>query len=922
MIIPLLPGKISRYLLCFIFLLPPDRAAAQQPTDLTCEYQVQPQNIDHPAPRFCWKIPAVKRGIRQLAYQVTVSSGPRKQGDLWNSGKINSDQHIQIVYGGKPLSSFTRYYWKVTVWTNAGPATSQESWFRTAFMEGTPWQAKWISDGKALPQRDEDFYKEDPAPVFERQLNIAQPVQNTMLYISGLGYYHATLNGQPVGTDVLSPGWTEYRKRVQYNTYNVTGSLKQGSNTISVMLGNGWYNPLPLKMWGSLNLRDHLLTGHPALKAELHITYKNGKKEIIATDEKWSFYQGPVLRNNVYLGEITDGNRKAKQWQPAVAVAAPPPGKLAAQFQEPVRITATVQPVKITSPAKGVYIFDLGQNFAGWIRMKVKGPQGNEVTFRYGELLLPDGNLNVFTAAAGQIKEIYKTKGGPGAPKTAQQEDVYILNGEKEQIFEPRFTFHGFRYVEVSGLDYTPSLHDMEGLRLSADLVADGHFSSSNALLNKIQQAVEWTFLSNVFSVQSDCPAREKFGYGGDIVATAGAYMYNYNMARFYTKAVEDLEEAARPQGGMTETAPYNGISDNGLGDRSGPIGWQMAHPFLQKKLYDFYGDKRIIEAQYPVTRKLISFISANATDHIIPTCIGDHESIAPKDVRLSGTAFYYYMVEMMEEFARILGKKEDERTYATLRKSIRAAFMHEFYKGGGKVGSTTQANQAFGLWGSLLPEQERMAAAKVLAEDIAAKDHHLSTGIFGTKMMLDVLDSYHLKDAAYRITTQETFPGWGYMLANGATTLWEHWAKDDTLFSHNHPMFGSVSEWFYSSLGGIQQEPGSLAFSHIRIRPQVPQGLQWVKTSYRSIRGEIRSAWQVDEARFVLNVSVPGNTRASIYVPRRGNSITEGGKIVWKQGDGATGRSQEVKFKTLQDDFVVFEVGAGDYAFRALSGE
>lgn len=862
------------------------RCAALQVYDLKCDYQINPLGIDDPRPALSWKMSSSERGQAQTAYQTTAASSRAKlkQGDydLWDSGEISSSQSVGVLYNGKPLHSGQRVYWNVRVWDKDGKPNVCRglSWWEMGPLDPADWRAAWITRPRAKPLTEEAMFDDDPAPLFRREFDVKKKVSRTRVYVSGLGYYELSLNGKRVGDQVLDPGWTSYSKRVLYATYDVTEQLKRGRNAIGVMLGNGWFNPLPLKMWGSLNLRDHLTIGEPRLCVQLVVDYADGSSETIATDETWKTSPGPILRNSVYLGELYDARREQPGWDKAgfddseweqAVPATEILGPLHAQDAPPIRVTRILKPVKMTEPKPGVFIFDFGQNFAGWVRLHVHGPAGTAVKMRYGELLYKDGALNGMTSVCGQIKQ-----GGPnyrypghGLPQTAWQMDEYILKGGGQEIYCPRFTFHGFRYVEVTGLPQAPDLDTVEGLRLNSDVAPAGSFECSNEEFNRIQEMVLWTELSNFFSVESDCPHREKFGYGGDMVAAANAAIFNFDMERFYAKAVQDLGDAVRTNGGFTETAPYVGISDEGLGGGSGPVGWATAQPFLQWQLYQYYGDLPLLAAQYEATKRWFGFLQSCARDDLLDDGISDHESLAPKPRALTGSAFYYLNARLFAKIARALGHETDATEADALADRIQTAFNRKFLKAGsGSYDIGTQACQSFALALGLAPQDEQEQALDVLAKDIADRKGHLDTGIFGTKFMLAALTEFGRADLACEIADQRTFPGWGYMLENGATTLWEHWAKDDNTYSHNHPMFGSVSEWFYKCLGGIAPAPDAIGFDKIVIKPQPVADLKWVKASYNSVRGKIVSEWRTDGDKFKLRVRIPVGATATVFLP------------------------------------------------------
>ena len=893
--------------------------------DLKCEYRSNPLAIDTSRPRLSWILKSDDRDECQTACQIIAASSLEKlnegQADVWNSGVIRSSNSVNITYAGKPLHSGQRVYWKVRVWDRLGNKSrySRPAWWEMGLLSPADWSAKWIVQPE--PEITQTTAKgEGPAPLFRDEFTVTQKVARARIYASGLGYYELHLNGSRVGNNVLDPGWTTYSKRVLYSTYDVTKEVKQGRNAIGIMAGNGWFNPLPLKMWGKLNLREHLITGTPRVILQLVIEFADGTSKTIVTDDDWKVHDGPILSNSIYLGETYDARKEPAGWDkpgfddsnwPTAALASQSLGELKAQSAPPIRITQTIKPVALTEPKPGVYLFDLGKNFAGWIHLRVKGSAGTCVQLRYGELLYPDGTLNGMTSACGQIKN------GPGLdennlPKTAFQIDRFILRGGGREEFTPHFTFHGFRYVEVTGLTSKPDLNTLEGLRLNSDVTPAGSFECSNELFNRIQQMVLRTELSNLFSVQSDCPHREKFGYGGDIVAAGEAAVLNFDMCRFYAKTVQDMADAVRTNGGFTETSPYVGISDEGLGGGAGPIGWGTAQPYLQWLLYQYYGDQRLLEEQYETTKKWIALLQSCSTNYILDNGISDHESLDPKPRALTGTAFYYLNLELFSKIARTLGRESDAAQAEALAGKVKDAFNRRFLKGStGQYDSGTQTCQSFALYLGLVPVEAQNHALQALVQDIGKSNGHLRTGIFGTKYLLNTLSENGMADAAYTIVNQKTFPGWGYMLENGATTLWEHWAFSDNIYSHNHPMFGSVSEWFYKALGGINPAPDAVGFDKIIIKPQPVNELRWVKASYNSVRGEIVSQWKRTKNNFQLKVVIPVGTTAMVYIPAKEIAdVEENGRRI----TNAPG----VEYVKSANGCVIVRIGSGKYEFKS----
>lgn len=908
--------KPSAFLLLFFLSFLTLAADPLVPISLSCEYRSHPLGIDIKAPRLSWFFSSDVRNVTQSAYEIIVSESleevEQEKGSIWSTGKVTSSNSVNIPYEGPALKPFTRYFWRVRAYDQSqSSAWSDIAWFETAMFDPSDWKAVWIDDGKQQPENDLDYYKPEGMPVFRKGFQTNKAIASARLYISGLGYYEASLNGKKIGDNVLDPGWTAYGKQVLYSVYDVTDLIRRGSNTWGVMLGNGWWNPLPIKLFGRWDIRDYQQTGRPCFIAEIRIRYSDGSEMIVPTDESWQTAEGPVMQNNsVYLGEHYDARKEINGWDTGargkvswkkVGKADGPSGRLTVQMQPPVKIIEVVKPVKITNPRPDTFIVDMGVNFAGVAKIRVKGPAGKTIRLRYGEDIFKDGTLNWSTSVMTQIRK-GGIKGGPGAPETAWQEDRYTLKGKGTEVWHPRFTFHGFRYVEVTGWPGKPTLADFEGLLMSADLEEDGIFSCSNEVFNEIQEVTRRTFRSNVFSVQSDCPAREKLGYGADIVVVANAFIYNYDMANFYTKAVGDFVNDQQPDGGITETAPFVGIADRGYGGYSGPLGWQLAFPFVQEQVYDFYGDKRIIEENYDAFKKQMEFLKSKAVGGLFHWDIGDHEALDPRAEAFSAAAFYYHHATIAAKFAGILDKKEDSIGYKKQADNIKRLIVRKYLvPGTGRFDNGTQSAQVFALWYDLTPEEEN--TFKALMDEFERHNWHVSFGIFGTKMMFDVLREMDRNDIAYRLANQKDYPGWGYMVESGATTLWESWEYPELSPSQNHPMFGSISEWFFRSLLGIN--PAKPGFEKIIIKPQPAGDLTFAKGSYQSVRGLIRSSWQKQNDSLSLNVSVPGNTTAEVWVPATDSQkLYENGKLI--------------SDSRREGNYIVVNVGSGNYSFTA----
>lgn len=848
--------------------------SAITPENLRCEFRSEPLGVDDPAPRFSWTLKSNHPSQNQVSYRIVVASSKtlidQNKGDLWDSGTVRSREQNNIEYKGTPLQSARRYYWKVAV----SAAEGKSVWSGAASWEtglgARDWKSQWIQGY-------------GPTPLFRKEFRVRKPVERARLYITGLGYYEASLDGKRIGDHVLDPGWTRYDKRVLYSVYDVP--LKPGDHCLGVALGNGWYNPLPLQLFGRFNLRDHLPVGHPRLIAELRVQYRDGSVDTIVTDQSWKVSDGPAQRNDIYLGEVYDARLEQPGWDRAgfddskwraANLSETKLGPLTAQPQPPIRVTKTWSAVRVTEPEPGVFLYDMGVNFAGWASLRVELPAGTEIKLRYGELLYPNGSLNPMTSVAGQIKS--KGVGGPGAPEIAWQTDTFIAKGGKE-TYTPKFTFHGFRYVEVTGLPKPLPLRAVTAMRLNSDVEDVGSFKCSNPLLEAIQAMCVRTFKSNIFSVQSDCPHRERLAYGGDIVATSEAFMANFDMATFYEKTVRDWSDSALSDGMFTDTAPFIGIHYCGLA-------WAMAHPLLIQQLYQYYGNRRLGAEEYGAAKRWLSLVESKYPEGIVTEGLSDHEGLLPAAAPEMVTPLYFLCARMMAKLAKRLGHMADARHFDQLAARIQAAYSARFIdEATGKVGPGTQASQSFALYTNIAPEATRNKVFDFLLQDIDRQGGKLTTGILGTKFMLEVLSQRGRSDLAYRIVTQPDFPGWAWMLKHGATTLWEHWQFSDNTFSHNHPMFGSVSQWMMQWLGGIRPHVDAVGYDRIVIQPQTPPGLDWVKSSYRSVRGLIVSDWKRDGEKTRFEVTIPPNTSAQVLLPN--GAVVAQGKTKKIEGGG-----------------------------------
>lgn len=875
-----------------------DAAASIMAVDLRCEGKVNPLAAPR-APQLSWRIDVrpsegvteVLGNLDETAWQVLVASKPELlepgKADLWDSGKTKSVRSPLHRYAGKPLRSGQVCHWTVRVW-DLGDHSSP--WSKPATFEVAPttpeeWSgAEWIFDGKANPEKDEDCYKLDPAPLFRREFQVAKPVQRARLHVVGLGLCLPSVNGQRIEDHILDPPWTAFAKRIQYRTHDVTALLQEGDNCLGLAVGNGFFNPLPLRKWGRRNLRGDLFIGRPRVIAKLVITHEDGSETLLTTGgEDWKFGHGASLRNNIYIGEIRDARKAVPGWDKPgfddsawskAAVTEAPLEPLEPLRMLPVRPHDTLTAVNVTEPKKdGVYIVDYGTNHTGIPEIDFDVPAGTEIVLRYGELIYEDGTLNPMTSVTGQIKGMRtledgteESVGGPGAPEIAWQEDRYIARGGGE-TFRPDFTYHSYRYMEVAGLPGAPKKEDFRSIPFSTELPTAGRFECSNELFNRIQQMCLNTFHANTVAVQSDCPHRERFGYGGDIVATSETFLMNFDMNGFYTKTLRDWGDAQLENGLMPDTAPYAGVKYCG-------VGWGMVHPLLIEQLYQHYGNLELLKEQLPIALTWIEAEANRRENGLVTIGLGDHEALLPGDQKKGPelkTPKFNDSCLRIARLARIAGDEAAATRCEAWAAESQAAWETAYLdKETGKVGVANQTQQAFALGFGAAPEDTQAKVFDVLIADLTKTEDspRLTTGIYGTWKLLEELPARGRNDLAYGLANRKTEPSWGWMLENDATTLWEHWAGSDNTFSNNHPMFGSVSGWFFRWLGGIQCAPDAVGFDRILIKPRPVEGLDWVKTSHDSIRGTIVSNWKREGKAIEYEVVIPPNTRAIVELP------------------------------------------------------
>jgi alpha-L-rhamnosidase len=770
--------------------------------------------------------------------------------------------------------------------------------------------ATWIGEQEVGPIPDSLMYGDHPAPLFRKEFSIEEDLQSATLYITAAGYYRASINGEDIGMNFLDPAWTDYGKRIYFEKYDITAQVKKGINCIGTTLGNGFYNPLPLKMFGRRNLRDHLTVGKPVFIARLELRFNDGTTEEIITDKTWKYSHGPILKNNVYLGEVYDGGKEIPGWDlagfddenwRAPAIKDGPGGKLQKVFFPPVQVTGTIKPLKITSPSEGIYITDMGRNFTGLYRIRLKGQQGDTVIFRFGERLYENGELNLMTTVCGQIKR--EGVGGPGAPPVAWQTDSYIFGDSEDIWFSPKFTFHTYRYMEIAGVDYKPDLSDLVGIVIHTNVDTSNNFSSSSKLIDDIQQASRRTFLANLISVQTDCPAREKFGYGGDLNAIAESYIYNFDMQAFYRKTVYDWIDAINDTM-FIDTAPFVGIRYCGLS-------WESAFLITQYYIYLYYNDIELVRQLYEFDLKWMEKAARLHPDAIVEVGLSDHESLEPVPVELIGTSHYLQCARIMKRFAMLMDDKENQEHFEQLADELHKNLLDMFWHKAVPGPINRQTLFSTLLYHDIIPENEQDAGLDSLFKALeTGPSGHFTTGIFGTKYILETLSSTENVNTVYEIVNSKSFPGWGYMIDHGATTIWETWKESDNIYSNCHPMFGSVTEWMFRWLAGIRPDPDYPGFERFTIAPTLPSGLDHVNCNYHSPFGEIVSNWRKEgPGKQVFEITIPGGSNASVRLPVSEHQVI---RLTEKNGRDAFTPVKDGAYHSL------FELGPGEYTILA----
>ena len=849
------------------------------PTDLKTEWMVNPLGVDVLKPGLSWVLTSADREQMQLGFQILVASSEvnldADNGDIWNSGHIKSGEQTNIIYKGPALTSDTRYFWKVKVWDSNNIASD---WSATAFWEmgllkSTDWQGKWIGTST-----------EKESPFFRKDFTIIKALKKATAHVYGLGWYELHLNGSKVGDQVLTPANTDYSKRLLYDSYDVTKYLKEGGNTVGLWLSNGYGASYSKYGWRWMDSKRAVL--------QMNIEFTDGSKMSIITDETWKAGDSQISSAEIYNGETYDATREKTGWDlngfndkdwENVTITSAPSGKMQSNMSTPVRVAKLIKPVSVKMTASGSYIFDLGQNIAGWVRIHISGAtRGIKIVIRHAEAEKSDGTLDTFTNRSALATDTYICKGVTG-----------------EEIYEPRFTYHGFRYVEVTGYPGTPSLSDLEGCALHSDVEHTGSFLSSNSLINQTHSNFQWTILNNMVSIPTDNPVRdERTPCQMDENCIYEAAIQNFDVQQYLKNWL------------------YN-ISEN----TSNPD-WsegQVLGPWL---LYQYYGDKRILETFYSSSKKEVDFCLANAQksnywsdsfgDWCPPNTDGSYKN-SFSEGEVVNTTLYYYMTSLMSRISGILGKTGDSANYASKANSILTTFNSKFFNSSANMyGSGKQITYIMPLMCGIVPANKQTPVFNKLADYITREcTGHFGSGIYGTSFLPDLLCDHGRADIAYSIFTQTTYPGFGYQIKNyGATTTWEQWGVPSSggeMETYDHAMYSGADKTFFTRFGGIR--PLTPGYKTISIKPCIPDSLSFVKSSLKTVKGLITSNWDKSDGVYTNFITIPVNTTAVVQIPG-----TDPGKVY--ENGAIAAKAKGVHFLRTENNYIVYKVGSGSYFF------
>ncbi len=910
-----------------LFLLLPLQVFAQtlKVANLQCEYKSDPMGVEAISPKLSWQLQSAGRNTMQSAYHVLVSDNAesldKNIGNIWDSKRINSTASIEVTYAGKSLISAKTYYWKVMVWNNHQrvSAWSETAKWQLGLLKPTDWVgAKWIAYAqmpdsmrivpfaagkghKGLPPAN------DVLPLLRKTFTVNKPVKKATMYICGLGHFDMSLNGNKVGDHFLDPGWTQYDKQALYVPFDLTDKLVQGNNALGVMLGNGFYY-IPRdrryrKMTGAY--------GYPKMICRLVIEYKDGSVSNLVSDESWKTAPGPIVFTSIYGGEDYNANLEQSgwntanfddaKWQNAVIVTGSP--QLNAQAADPLKVMQEFTPVSKKNIGNGTWVYDLGQNASDIPQITVQGKKGDTVRITPAELIHPDGSAN---------------QTGSGKPHYYN----YILKGGGPETWHPQFTYYGFRYLQVEGAvpqgeanpNQSPVLLAIKGLHTRNSAATVGSFSCSNNLFNRTFKLIDWAMKSNMASLFTDCPHREKLGWLEEAHLVGSSLRYNYDIHRLALKCINDMKLAQTPEGLIPEIAPEFTRFDEPF--RDSPE-WGSNGIILPWYVYEWYGDKEVLANSYDMMKRYVDYLGTKADHHILTEGLGDWYDQGPKapgysqqtPKGITATAFYYYDLDIIAKVAKLLGKTQDVAAYNALATQVKQAYNKAFFNTQTKeYGTGSQTANSISVYMGLVEPQDKAVVINNIVKELQDHGNSLTAGDIGFRYLLRALDDAGRSDVIFDMNSRSDVPGYGYQLAHGATALTESWGALPQV-SNNHFMLGHIMEWFYSGLAGIRSAPGAIAMNKIEIRPEPIGDVTYAKASYGSPYGIIATDWKKIGNNFDLTVQIPANTNAIIYLPAKsGTAITEDGKPLNKS-----------QFLGYKDGKALIKTGSGSYHFIAV---
>lgn len=879
-------------------------------------------------PLFSWQINAGQRNQLQSAYQIRVSDNPEylknTEGNLWDSGKINSGQSVLVgaAFNLKPAQT---YYWKVKVWNqeNQESEWSETAVFRTGLFQESDWKkAQWIgyedmpAEKKMVPgvhgngdNLGDKCIDRPVVPLFRKEFEVAKKVKEATLYITGLGQYEASINGRKVGNSFLTPGWTNYDKTVFYTSYDVTGMLHHGKNAIGAIVGNGFYN-INRERYRKLVIA----WGNPKLIGQLRIRFTDGTEQILVTGTDWKTTPSPITFTSIYGGEDYDARLEQNGWNQSdfndsawknAILMTVPSGKLTEEKDFPLEIKETFSAKTIKKLDDGGYLYDFAQNASGIVELKVKGKKGQVVRLIPSELI---------------TKENQPNQSASGSPYSFS----YTLKGDGEEIWAPRFTYYGFRYVKVDGAipvsektnDETSQVLDLKLLHNRNSTPSTGTFSCSNELFNRTFNLINWGIKSNLQSVLTDCPHREKLGWLEQTFLMGSSVHFNFDLYQLYSKQVDDMMEAQLENGLVPDIAPE--YVPFGGGFRDSPE-WGSASVILPWLIYKWYGDISVMEKAWPMMIRYAEYLKGKSDKHIVFHGLGDWFDYGPKQPgeaqltpkAVTATSIYYYDVKLLSEMASVLKKTEEQTKLGPWADEIKAAFNAKFFNPvTGIISTGSQTAMAMPWCVGLVDEQYKPKVMQNLEDSIRKQGKPLTAGDVGFRYLVEALTFGGKSQLLYEMNARDDVPGYGFQLKKGATALTESWPALENV-SNNHLMLGHLMDWFYAGLGGISQTEKSVAYKEIVIKPEMVGDLTWAKASYQSSYGEIRSEWEKSATSVKMNVTIPANTTALIYIPfNPGSVIKESGKDI--------SGLKDIQIIEEENGRKVVRIGSGEYEFES----